>query len=277
MIGFDFEYHQPETVEEATRAFRDLDAGGKQPLYYGGGTEILSDARLEKIRTGAVVDLKAIPECTELGRRDGHVVFGAGVTLAHLCEAGEWPLLSEAAGRVADHTVRCKITLGGNIAGRIQYREAVLPLLLVDAQAVVAGPDGLRRAAFADVFDGTLKLARGEFLAQVVVGRADTALPHVCFKKTRLDWVDYPLLTAAALNKEGQVRVAFSGLCDHPFRSRAMEDALNDRRATVEERVHEAVQRIPAPVLDDIHGTADYRRFVLRNTLEDVLGRLAGL
>ncbi len=279
MIATDFAYYRPETVEQALRVHRDLSAKGRRCLWYGGGTEILSMARLDQLTPDAVIDLKAIPECRVLERRRDRLVIGAGVTLAELGEADLWPLMSRAAGRVADHTVRCKITLGGHLAGQIHYREAALPLMLVDAEAAIAGPRGWRHVPLPKVFPlerGELRLEPGEFLAQVAVAYDDVHLPYHCVKKTRLDWVDYPLVTLAAVRKAGRIRVAVTGACAFPFRSAEMEAALHDPAPTsAATRAEAAAAKVPDQVLSDLHGSAEYRAFVLRNALEDALAALA--
>lgn len=273
MIAYDFEYHRPDTLAEAADTFADLTRRGKRPLYYGGGTEIITQARLGQISTGGVIDLKAIPECRVL-QANGTVRIGAALTLAEVSEANLWPLLTDAGDRVADHTARCKITLGGNLAGRIQYREAALALLLVESTAVVAGPGGqVRSVPFAQVFEKQLRLKEGEFLVRVEVDGQDARLAHICIKKTRLDWIDYPLVTVAAIRKGGSIRTAFSGLCAFPFRSRAVEEALNGD-GSPETRVHNALERLPAPAVADLHGSAGYRRFVAAQTLGSIMTEL---
>ena len=278
MIATDFAYYRPETADEAITVYREVTDRGGRCLWYGGGTEILSMARLDRVRADAVVDIKAIPECRVLQRRRDRLVIGAAVTLAELGEADAWPLMSRAAGRVADHTVRCKITLGGHIAGQIHYREAALPLMLVEAEAVIAGPGGWRHVPFDRVFPherGELALREGEFLAQVSVAQDDVHLPYYCVKKTRIDWVDYPLVTLAAVRKAGQVRVAVSGMCTFPFRSAEMEAALNHAGLpTAAARAEAAAAQVPGPVVNDLHGSPEYRSFVLRHALEDALAAL---
>lgn len=275
MIPYEFAYFRPETTDEAAKIFWRLDQEGKSPLFYGGGTEILTEGRLNNVHTGAVIDVKSIPECRMLQKRGGRVEFGAGRTLAEIAEANLWPLLSSNIGRIADHTTRCKITLGGNLAGTIQYREAALPFLLVDTEAEVMGPDGIRSVPFSDLFDRQLKLEPGEFLIKLNVPEAETRLPGANRKRTRLDWVDYPLVTVTALSRDGEIRAAFSGLCSFPFRSRSMEEALNQKRP-LNDRIEAAVDRIPAPVLDDVHGSAEWRKFVLKNSLAEIIEELEG-
>lgn len=276
MIALDVEYHRPHTLAEAVEIFATLAAGGRSPEFYGGGTEIITEARLGRIAPGALIDLKAIPECRALERREGELVVGGARTLAEICEANPWPLLAAAAGRVADHTTRCKITLGGHLAGKIQYREAVLPFLLAETSHVVtAGPAGVRRQPFARVFDQTLRLDSGEFLVQVGVREEELGLPFFCVKKTRLDWVDYPLLTLAGMRADTGPRIALSGMCDFPFRWRAGERTLAGT-GDLDARLDAALRQLPAPVVDDIHGSAEYRRFVLRRTLIAGLQQLGG-
>ena len=116
MIPCDFDYYLPDTWQEAVDIFHSLKAEGKNPLYYGGGTKIISMARVSSIRPDAVIDIKKIPECQSFGTDGSKLFFGAALTLTTIRESGLYPLLSHAAGRIADHTVQCKLTLGGNLA-----------------------------------------------------------------------------------------------------------------------------------------------------------------
>lgn len=126
MISFDFEYYKPDTIEEAVKIFQDLDSQGKEPLYYSGGTEIITLGRLNQLFTKAVIDLKGIPECNGLEMKNNQLILGSALTLTKIVETNPFPLLTKSAGRIADHTTRGKITLGGNICGSFIYREAVL-------------------------------------------------------------------------------------------------------------------------------------------------------
>jgi len=60
VISFDFEYYRPTSAKEEVSLYVDLDSKNKQTVYYGGGTEIICMARLNKINTGAVIDIKEI-------------------------------------------------------------------------------------------------------------------------------------------------------------------------------------------------------------------------
>lgn len=271
MIPFDFEYYRPDTLKEAVELYQELNSRGLTPLYYGGGTEIISMARLNTVRTGAVIDIKAIPDCNILEIKDNQLVIGAAVTLTQVMESALFPLLGKSGGRVADHTIRGKITIGGNLCGKIIYRETVLPFLLVDSEIIIIGPGGERKVSIHDVFQQTMCLNPGELLVQVLTYKEYLSLPHDEVKKTRLDKIDYPLVSVAALKKDGLFRIAVSGLCAFPFRSTIIENEINNQKLDLKERVNNTIRHLPAPILTDIHASAEYREFVFKNTLLKII------
>lgn len=267
MIPFDFEYYRPDSLNEAVELCHRLNNAGKKPLYFGGGTEIISMARVNTIYIGAVIDIKHIPELKVMEWQGNRLVIGAGVTLTQITESKIFSLLDKSAGRIADHTIQGKITLGGNLGGTIIYREAVLPLLLADAEAVIAGPEGLRQVPLQQVFQERLRLDQAELLVQIIVDGKYMGLPYAHAKKTKQDKINYPLVTAAALKKDGRLRVALSGVCSFPFRSMEIEDALNSIDLPIARRIDRALQQLPGPLVDDMLGSSQYRAFVLKNTL----------
>lgn len=276
MIPFDFDYYRPDSVDEAVQIYKELDLLGKAPVYYGGGSEIISMARVSNLYTKAVIDLKRIPECNVLEFQKEQLILGSSVTLSRISESKLFPLLGKSGGRIADHTIQCRITLGGNIGGTIIYREAVLPLLLSDASVTVAGENQLRQVPLSEVFVERLQLARGEFIVQFSLGKEYTALPYVHVKKTKNEKIDYPLISIAAMKQDDKIRIAFSGVCAFPFRSSQVEEDLNEKKNNWETRTNNALGHLPAPVLNDVSGSEPYRKFVLKNTLINTLETLEG-
>lgn len=276
MIPFDFEYYRPASVKEAVDSYMTLQAQGKHPMYWSGGTEIITMARLDRVRPGAVVDVKAIPECNVMGFRGNDLVIGGCVTLSAVTGSNLFPLLSRAAQGVADQTSRNKITLGGNLCGRIPYREAVLPLLVADSRLVIAGKDGVREAVIHEVFNRQIQLEPGEFLLQTVTNREFVSLPSVHVKKRQIGNVGYPLVTLVAVKRGNRIRAAFSGVCGFPFRSAAIEQVLNTPGMSAEERAFQAAGQLPSQPLTNTEGSAGYRLFILKQTVKDAILVLEG-
>lgn len=276
MISFDFAYYKPTSISEAVQVFYDLQGQGKNPIYYAGGTEIINMARQKQLFMNAVIDLKAIPECNVLEWKDDKLVIGSCMTLTQIEEINFFPLISEVSKKIADHTSRNKITLGGNIAGKIIYREALLPLLLSDSEFVIASKDGIKTVPIQHVFKENLQLDKGEFLVQILTDRHYTTKPYAAIRRTKQGSIDYPLVTVAALKTDNQIRFAFSGVCSFPFRSIQIENELNHAQMATDQKIGRVLNYLPAPILDDLQGSKEFRSFVLRNTLTKVLEQLGG-
>lgn len=276
MIPFNFRYDKPATLYESVSLFQQLEEQKLDPLYFSGGTEIITFGRNNRVFTNAIIDLKRIPECRTLEVQDQKLIVGSALTLSELHDSRVFPLLGETGAGIADRTSRNKITLGGNVCSQLIYREAVLPLLLTDSEVRIAGPDGYRQAPINQVFDRTLQLGKGEFLVQAVTDLNYTRMPYASVKKRKVAAIEYPLVTVAAIKTESGIRFAFSGVCTYPFRSEAIESVLNRRELPLGSRIDQAMTLLPAPVISDIQGSAAYRMLVLKNTVEDILKALGG-
>ncbi len=271
MIPFNFSYCRPASLEEAVSAYRALHEEGKNPVYYGGGSEIITLCRAGSIRPGAVIDVKQIPTCQNLVKDGKMLRVGAACTLNQIKESKLFPLLGLCCGRIADHTNQCRITLGGNLNGSIIYRETSLPLLLSDAELTLFGPGGERTLPFREVFSGRLLLQPGELMVEAHIPDWALHARHAHIKRTTNEKIDYPLLSLAALWKEGVLRVAISGVCARPFRSKALEALLNDSSLSPAERAEGAAALLPEAPCADVEGSGKYRVFVLKNTLSTLL------
>lgn len=277
MVPFDLIYYRPDTIEEATQLYGELERQHRRPAFYSGGTEILTRTRVQDADFNAVIDLKGIAELRVHGDDNGEWQFGAALRLTEVADHNLWPLLTATADRVADHTARAQITLGGNVLSVLPYREAVLPFLLVDsATAQIATRHGLRTCRLAELWDMALQLQPGEVLVSLSVdGREAQAAAYRSHKMTRLDWIDYPLVTIAMTRRnDGRIRAAFSGWTTYPFVSSRVNRILSDFRRSAHERASDAVSHMPAAPLTDIHGSAEYRQFVTQYTLTNMLTEL---
>ncbi|MHC0038552.1 FAD binding domain-containing protein [Pseudoneobacillus sp. C159] len=276
MLAANIEYYKPMTIEEAVEQFSRLIKENKYPMYYGGGTEILTLGRLNLIQPGAVIDIKAIKETLAHEFHHENFIFGANLPLTYIEEKNTFPLLTQTSIGIADHTARNKITLGGNLLGKIFYREAILPFLICDSKAVIAGYNGQKTFPILQIFNETIQLEEGQFLVQLFIEKKYLTLPFVVLK-IRQQWeTGYPLLTVASMKVENQLRFAFSGLCPFPFRSQEVEAELNKTFLPIEKRIENAIEHLPSPVLDDLEGSKEYRLFVLRNTLIEIINELEG-
>ncbi len=274
MIAQSFSYYKPATFKEAIDIFGQLQSEGKKPLYYAGGTEIISMTRKELLRPDALIDIKEIAECRELYEDGDYICYGSALPLTKVIEAPYFPLLSKVARTVADHTVRNRLTLGGNICGRLPYREAVLPFLLSDSLAVIGSKDGIRTESIATAYDKRFLLTEGDLLLQLKVDKQSAALPYHSIRKERNGSVDYPLLHAAAMYTDSGLKLAVSGLCAFPFRAELIEEALKGSILnTVQNKLNEL---LPSSIKQDHLASAEYRGALFNLALSELVSKKGG-
>jgi CO/xanthine dehydrogenase FAD-binding subunit len=232
MMPADIVYLRPETAEEAVAAWTRHDGA----RYLAGGTEITTAARRTAAHDlRAVIDIKRIPEASIHEICGDCFRLGAALNLSDIIDGEAFPLLNAVLRGIADHTVRNRLSLGGNIAGLLPYREAVLPLLLTDASVLTLAP-GKGEAPpvrserrLRDVFDKRLLLAPGELVLSFCIPLDAPEWPWSHRRKTRTSAVDYPLVTTAAVrDADHRIRFALAGVHPFPFRSDAVDAALTE-------------------------------------------------
>lgn len=238
-------YYRVESLEEALEVFGRHEGA----LYYSGGTEIVSMRRMGRIDPSAVIDLSGIDSYRRLEKVGEAWSIGGGVTLNTIASAGI-PLLSEVAGKIADHTVRNAITLAGNVCGRLPYREAAAALLVLDAQVEIASTEGFVVHPMRGLFDKRMQLEQGtwvhRFILTVKAGRA------VSKRITEHGSVDYPIVHMMGLASEGQIQMGCAGLSPYPFIF----------EGPVFEHAH--------PIVEDQRASRAYRRHLAQVAFDEV-------
>lgn len=276
MISFDFDYYQAETAEEAVEKYLELVGNNKNVSYYNGGTEIVTYARKDKMNFDAVIDIKNIPECTVLEKNDQEITIGASITLNEMVEKNHFPLLSESSKVIADHTTRNQITIGGNITGRLPFKEALLPLLVTNAQVKTYSEKGFKIKPINEVFDKRMKLAKEEILIQIIIDNEKAALPYFQKRKVKQSDTDYPIMHIAAVKENDMLKLAISSLCAFPFRNQKIEKILNDTSMNRTEQINKTIENLPVPINSNYRGGEEYKEMIFKNSLNECLDKLGG-
>src|SRR5699024_10582786 len=262
-----FAYFQPTSIDEAITQYKELTESGKTVHYFSGGTEFISRARRNEIFCDAVIDIKKIPETNVMGWDDDQLIVGACCNLSTLVCNQFFPLLSDVTKQIATQTERNKITLGGNIASNLPYREAILPFLLADSEIIIAGEEGTRQLRLNDIYQHGKLLDTGEFIVQLITERRWTNRPYMHLRKTKQSHINYPIVSLVAMKDGADTRIAISGFLDYPFRFKKMETLFKDNEKG---NLDKAIDSINASPQSDSQATEKYRQFVLRSMLEKI-------
>jgi len=243
-------YLRPETAEEAVKAWAQaVTTGGseKEVRYLGGGTELTTAARKGALTVSVLIDVARIAELKQCNATSAGLFLGAALSLNEAGDSGLFPLLTATVRRIADRTTRNRLSLGGNLAGALPYREAALPLLLADATVVTLLPGNpapvRRELSLRQIFDKRHHLDPGELIAGFFVPQAALSAAWKHERATRTGPVDYPLVTACFLAHAG---MAVTGLHPYPV---WYPDLAAARAALA----------VPGTIRADQRGSAEYR------------------
>ncbi len=112
-----FHYHRPTTLREAFEIIQTCEPG--QFTFMAGGTDVLLKIKQRLIAPSTVINIRKLPELTNIEQQGDAVFIGAAVTLQQIKASplirGLYPALVEAAGRVGSPQLRAMGTIGGNV------------------------------------------------------------------------------------------------------------------------------------------------------------------
>jgi CO/xanthine dehydrogenase FAD-binding subunit len=265
------QFFQPATWVEAL----ETKAAHPEAVPIAGGTDVMVELNLDHNRPPAFIDLTRIGELTEWGMEDGLLRVGAGVTYTRLVdELGDrLPALAIASRTVGSPQIRNRGTVGGNLGTASPAGDALPPLLACDAQVELASTSGARRVPVREFFTGPKRNAmkKDELIAAYWVASAPGPQQ---FAKVGTRNAMVIAVCSFALALDPTRRIAGTGIGSAgPTPLRATEadefiagelDWANHTRpseATLA-RFGELVAAAAKPI-DDVRGTADYRRHAL--------------
>ena len=279
MIPAAFDYKAPTSVNEALQLLAD---GGDDAKIIAGGQSLLPVMKLRLAAPELLIDLAKIDSLK--GVRDDGDAIVIGAMTPHF-EVVQDPLVAEHASliarcveTVADPQVRHRGTIGGACAHADPASDIPAPMVALDVEFVIAGPDGQRRVAAADFFQDFFTTALGddEILVEVRVPKyTGWGSAYEKFVRVQQQWAIAGV--AATVRTEGdtiaEARLALTNMGPTPVRARAAEQALAGV-AVEPDAVTGALTGIAdgtAPPTD-INGDPEYRRH-----LASILGRRAVL
>jgi len=286
---------QPTSWAEA------LEARAEHPeaVVVAGGTDVMVECNFGRLRPPALLDLSRVEELRASSRENGQVRVGSGVTYAQILRdlPGDLPALALAARTVGSPLIRNRGTIGGNLGSASPAGDCHPPLLACGAEVELSSIHASRTVPVADYFRGPKQSVLGpdELIAAVW---APAATGPQTFSKvgSRNAMVIAICSFALALHPEtGRVGTGIGSAGPVPFRARRAEEFLEghlgevgawDSRSPLSDAVVDHFGRLVAEAarpIDDVRGSADYRRHALgvlaRRSLswcwEDYRGKVA--
>ncbi|WP_219465867.1 FAD binding domain-containing protein [Nonomuraea rhizosphaerae] len=264
------DFLRPTTWEEALAA--KADRPGAVPIQ--GGTDVMVEINFDVHRPEALLDLNRVAELRTWTLGEGSYRVGAGVPYARIIEELREPLpgLAQASRTVGSPQIRNRGSVGGNLGAASPAGDSHPPLLAAGAVIEVESRDRGVRMIPADQFYLGVKRSALEPDELIRAVHLDAAPGPQYFSKvgTRNAMVIAVCSFAVALHPgERRVGTGLGSAAPTPRRALEAEDFLSreldwDARLDpgVLRRFGELCARAASPI-DDVRGTADYRRHAI--------------
>jgi len=241
----------PRSLVEALRLRAEVP--GVVPIE--GGTDLMVDLNFDRRRPEAMLNLNEVPELKGWSRDNGTLRLGAGLTYAeieHSKLASLLPALAEAARTVGSPQIRNRGTIGGNLGTASPAGDALPPLLVERAEVELASVRGSRRMPVQDFLIGVKRNALAEDELIVAVHVEPSGAPQTFMKIGPRNAMAIAVCSLALSVDGGEVRAAFGSAAPVATLVTGAVDGFAERVASA------------ASPIDDVRGTAAYRRHALR-------------
>lgn len=231
MLG-KFELYMPTDFQEACA----LKANGALPV--AGGTDVYVNMHGGKDRVPEVLDIKQLKELQGHSYTEGKGLDLGALTAHRIIE--RWDVIKQhyyaffqGCSQVGSVQIRYRGTLGGNIMNGAPSADSIGPMLVHDAVAVVAGPDGERSIPLEKFYTGFKKhdIKPDELLTRIRIPDTPENAGSAYYKYTRRGAMDLALMGVSAyVELDGDVmrnvRIALTTAAPTPMRSHAAEEVL---------------------------------------------------
>ena len=264
----------PSTLSEALRLRAEK---GAKPL--AGGTDLMVQSKrgialapqfpFDVMIITAIDELKGIRALD-----DGSVEIGALVTPSEIAASDivPWHVRQAAAGMGAI-ALRNTATIGGNIGNASPKGDLPQPLILLDAEVVLASVKGERRMLLDDFILGSKKTALGddEIIRSVIIPPHD--FTYSFYRKIgmrRANAISKLSLSAAAVVKDGEIidfRASSGAAGPKVIRSREAENILKGHMVAELPELKESFLSAWNDAISP-HAMPEYRRHTTRRMLE---------
>jgi CO/xanthine dehydrogenase FAD-binding subunit len=248
-----------------------------------GGTEIMVAHAAGRLKAPKLLSLWGIADLRFIEAKGYSIAIGAGTAFVdlrrHALIAAELPLLAKASAWIGSIANQSRATLGGNLVNGSPAADSSPALLAYDAEIETISVRGRRRIPYREFHTGYKRnaLAADELLYAVHLPRRFAQHRQYLRKvgTRRAMAISKVALAATALVDRdviSEIRLGAASLAAYPTRLFQTENALLGQRITkgMIASAREALLAEAQPI-DDIRSTAEYRRRVAANLLEDFL------
>ena len=287
-----FDYAAPNSAEEVVRLLAKKNGDAR---ILAGGTDLLVQLREGRRKTGIVIDIKNIPELTQISfdPKDG-LHIGAAASCDQICSDPNvsklYPGLVDGINLIGGVQIQNRASVGGNLCNASPAADSIPALIVHKASCNISGPNGSRVLQVEEfcTAPGQNAMQTGEFLTSITVPAPEENFGASYLRFIPRNEMDIAVVGAgssaildADKKKFISARIALGAVAPTPLLASAAGTFLVGKEVT-RENVKEAArlaQKIAKPITD-LRGTAEHRKHLVtvlvERTLDKAIERAGG-
>ena len=275
----------PQTLDEALA----MKANRPEAIALAGGTDLMVDMNFGRLRPTAIVDVSRLSELSAIRQENGQVFLGAGVTYATIVrEMPAFKPLMQASRLVGSPQIRNRGTVGGNLGTGSPAGDALPVLAAYDADIVLRSQGrGERSLPWQTFLTGPKKTAIAP--DELIIGarwrklRGPGSFSKIGTRNAMV--IAVASLCLVVDEEQRRVNLALGSVGPTIIRAAQAEEHLaaalttagswDDRSAPLADEWSDEFAELVAAAaqpLDDVRGTAAYRRLGCRVLARRALG-----
>jgi len=278
-----FDYSTPKSVDEVASLLAGQNGNAK---ILAGGTDLIVQLREGRRKAGLVIDIKHIPELTQVTYDGGTGLSIGGAASCHdICSnpivQQKYPGLIDAIHLIGGVQIQNRASVGGNLCNASPAADSIPALIVHEAVCNITGPNGRRRLPVEEfcIAPGQNALQAGEFLVSINVPTPPEKFGSGYLRFIPRNEMDIAVVGAGAsvvLDDERlrfvSARIALGAVAPTPLPVSSAVAFLAGReitRANIKEAARLA-QAMAKPI-SDLRSTAEHRRHLCAVLVERAL------
>lgn len=282
----EYDYVRPVSLRDALDVLAECPDAG----LLAGGTNLLVELKMAtedelKNAPRVLVDISRVPELRGFEKTDTGFRIGALTSIRDLAISevlrSDYTALAEAAAAFGSTQVMMMGTIGGNIANGSPASDTVPALVVLGAQAEIAGPTGRRTALVADLLGGPGRIAleEGELIVSILLPapQPGTGSAFLKLARVRADLAKVSVAVRLVRDSERVVstRIALGSVGATVVRAKKASSILSDKLFS-KDLILNAARMAGDEIspIDDVRSTAVYRKRAAVALVHDAILRV---
>lgn len=267
----DFEYCAPDNLQEAKELMATHKGSAK---LLAGGTDLIVLMRARSKRPDLIVDVKTIPELSELQLDSEGLTLGASVSCRTIYEhaqiAEKYSALVDSTTLIGGIQIQGRASVGGNLCNASPSADTIPTLIAYSAVANVVSETGARQIPVEEfcIAPGQSILNEDEILVNIFIPAPAPRSGARFLRFIPRNEMDIAVANAAAfieLDETGQIfrsaRIAIGAVAPTPLFVEAAGAALSGNPVNEESLSNAArIAKDAASPINDMRGTIEHRK-----------------